>query len=357
MTACLGYGALSADAELAPIRFERRALRADDVSIRIAYCGICHSDLHQVRNDWRNTAYPCIPGHEIVGHVAAVGRNVTQFKPGDVVAVGCLVDSCQVCESCADREEQHCLKGATFTYNAKDRQTGELTYGGYSDHVVVRDRFVLRVPPSLDLRHVAPLLCAGITTWSPLRRWGVGKGTHVAVVGLGGLGHMAVKLAAALGAEVTMITTSPAKAADARALGAQHVLLSTDAAAMKSAGSRFDFILDTIPSSHDVNPHLALLGRRGVLVLVGAIEPLAPVHGGQLIRNNRALAGSAIGGIAETQEMLDFCGEHGILPNCEMIAMRDVNEAYRRLLANDVKYRFVIDMSTLAAADSGSVGG
>ncbi|MDY0011472.1 MAG: NAD(P)-dependent alcohol dehydrogenase [Rhodocyclaceae bacterium] len=347
MTTAIGYGATAPDADLAPLRFERRALRPDDVAIAIDYCGICHSDAHQVHNDWHNTVYPCVPGHEIVGRVTAVGDAVTRLQVGEVVAVGCLVDSCMACGACHEGEEQDCERGPTGTYNGKDRYTGEITYGGYSDHIVVRDHFVLKVPAGLDVRYAAPLLCAGITCWSPLQQWKVGPGSKVAVVGLGGLGHMGVKLAAALGAEVTMITTTPSKGDDARRLGAAHVLISTDPAAMKGAASRFDFILNTIPTRHNPNPYLALLGRKGVMVLVGAIEPLEPVHGGLLIRNSRALAGSMIGGIPATQELLEFCARHQILPDCETIPIQDVNAAYQRMMRNDVKYRFVIDMASL----------
>ncbi|MNF34441.1 putative formaldehyde dehydrogenase AdhA [compost metagenome] len=347
MTTCLGFAAHEAHAHLTPFRFDRRALRADDVAIDIAYCGVCHSDAHQVHNDWNNTVYPCVPGHEIVGHVTAVGSNVSRFKVGDRVAVGCQVDSCLQCAPCAEHQEQLCVHGPTTTYNGKDRQTGEITYGGYSEHIVVREQFVLRMPVNLDPRYAAPLLCAGITVWNPMRRYGVGKGSKVAVVGLGGLGHMAVKLAAALGADVTVITTSPGKADDARTLGANHVLLSNDAAAMTAAANGFEFIIDTIPSRHNVNPYLMLLGREGVLVLVGAIEPLEPIHGGLLIRNNRTLAGSLVGGIQAIQELLDFCADHQVLPNCEMIDIKDINSAFDRLQRNDVKYRFVIDMTTL----------
>jgi uncharacterized zinc-type alcohol dehydrogenase-like protein len=347
MSTCLGFAAHEANAALTPIRFERRALRADDVAIDIAFCGVCHSDAHQVHNDWNNTVYPCVPGHEIVGHVTAVGSDVSRFKIGDRVAVGCLVDSCQQCTPCEDHQEQLCTHGPTTTYNGKDRQTGEITYGGYSDHIVVREAFVLRMPESLDPRFAAPLLCAGITVWNPMRRYGVGQGSKVAVVGLGGLGHMAVKLAVALGAEVTVITTSPGKADDARNLGANHVLLSNDQPAMLAATNGFDFILDTIPSRHNVNPYLMLLGRDGVMVLVGAIELMEPIHGGLLMRNNRTLAGSIIGGIEPTQELLDFCAEHQVLPSCEMISIQDINTAFTRLQTNDVKYRFVIDMTTL----------
>lgn len=347
MTTCLGYAAHDAHSPLTPFRFERRALRADDVAITIAYCGVCHSDAHQVHNDWNNTLYPIVPGHEIVGHVTAVGSGVSRFKVGDPVAVGCQVDSCMQCAPCHDHQEQLCAHGPTPTYNGKDRHTGEVTYGGYAEHIVVREQFVLRMPQRLDPRYAAPLLCAGITVWNPMRRYNVGKGTKMAVVGLGGLGHLAVKLGVALGAEVTVITSSPGKAEDARALGAKHVLLSRDSAAMAAAANAFAFIIDTIPSRHDVNPYLMLLGREGVMVLVGAIEPLEPIHGGLLIRNNRTLAGSLIGGIQAIQELLAFCAEHQVLPSCEMIAIQDINQAFERLQHNDVKYRFVIDMTSL----------
>ena len=347
MTTCKAYGACAAHADLTPMDIERRALRADDVAIAIDYCGICHSDAHTVNNDWGSTVYPCVPGHEIVGHVTAVGPQVTGYKVGDRVAVGCMVDSCQDCRSCDDGHEQNCAKGLTATYNGKDRHTGDITYGGYSESIVVREKFVLRVPDALDMKFAGPLLCAGITVWTPLRRHGVGKGSKVAVVGLGGLGHMAVKLAVALGAEVTVITTSTSKADDARALGATDVLLSKDPKAMQGAANRFDFILDTIPTRHNVNPYLMLLGRNGVLVLVGALEPLEPIHGALLVMNNRSISGSLIGGLPATQELLDFCAEHNVLPSCEMVDVRDINTAFQRMQANDVKYRFVIDMASL----------
>ena len=347
MTASLAYGTPSADAALAPMQIERRALRSDDVAIDITHCGICHTDLHQARNDWGSTTYPCVPGHEIVGRVTAIGPTVTKFAVGDPVGVGCFVDSCQACEACAEGKEQQCLQRVTPTYNGKDRVTGEPTFGGYSQRIVVREKFVLKMPPNLDLARAAPLLCAGITAWAPLRRWKVGPGSKVAVVGLGGLGHMGVKLAAALGAEVTMITTSISKTADARALGATHVLVSTDAEAMQAAAGKFDFIYDTIPRRHDLNPYLMLLGREAVLVIVGAVELLEPFHSGLLIRNDHVIAGSMVGSLPATQEMLDFCGEHDILPLCETIRIDEVNTAYERMLANDVKYRFVIDMATL----------
>ncbi|KUE84818.1 hydroxyacid dehydrogenase [Cupriavidus necator] len=349
MTSCKAYGAHEAHSDLIPMHIARRDLRADDVAIAIAYCGVCHSDLHCVHNDWGTTIYPVVPGHEIIGHVTAVGSAVTQYKVGDRVAVGCLVDSCQECAPCADGEEQHCTGGVTGTYNSRDRQTGDITCGGYSESIVVREKFVLRVPSELDMRFAGPLLCAGITVWTPLRQHGVGRGTKVAVVGLGGLGHMAVKLAVALGGDVTVITSSPGKAEEARALGAHHVLLSSDPKAMQATSNAFDFILDTIPTKHNVNPYLMLLGRNGVLVLVGAIEPLEPIHGGLLMRNNRRIAGSLVGGIEATQELLDFCAVHNVLPDCEMIDIGDINRAYQRMQANDVKYRFVIDMASLRA--------
>ena len=347
MTQCKAYGAAAQGEALAPLSIDRRDLRADDVAIDIAYCGVCHSDLHIVHNDWGSTVYPCVPGHEIVGHVAAVGSEVTGFEVGDRVAVGALVDSCMQCDPCKEGEEPLCSAGPTATYNSKDRVSGAPTLGGYADRIVVRDKFVLRVPDALDPRFAGPLLCAGITVWTPLREYGVGPGSKVAVAGLGGLGHMAVKLAVALGASVTVITSSAGKADDARALGADEVLLSGDPKAMMAAAGRFDLIVDTIPSRHDLNPYLMLLGRHGALALVGAIEPLEPIHGGLLMRNHRKISGSLMGGIAATQDLLDFCAERGVAPDCEMIAMADINIAFDRMQANDVKYRFVIDMATL----------
>ncbi|WP_248324264.1 MULTISPECIES: NAD(P)-dependent alcohol dehydrogenase [unclassified Caballeronia] len=350
MTSCTAFGVPEAHADFTPLSIERRELRPDDVAIAIAYCGICHTDAHYVHNDWGSSRYPLVPGHEIVGHVTAVGSDVRQYKVGDRVAVGCLVDSCQHCAPCSEGEEQSCAHGPTLTYNGRDRHTGEDTYGGYSEHIVVREKFVLRVPEALDLRFAGPLLCAGITVWTPLRKHGVGPGSKVAVAGLGGLGHLAVKLAVALGAEVTVITTSPGKMSDAHALGAQHVLVAKDAEAMKAAASRFDLVLDTIPKQHDVNPYLMLLGRNGVLALVGALEPLAPIHGALLMINNRSIAGSLMGGLAATQQLLDFCAEHQVVPDCEMVSVGEINTAFRRMLANDVKYRFVIDMASMKDA-------
>jgi uncharacterized zinc-type alcohol dehydrogenase-like protein len=347
MTQAIGYAAQASDSPLEPFHFERRALRSSDVAIDILYCGVCHSDMHTARNEWHNSRFPVLPGHEIVGRVAAVGPEAVRYEPGDMVAVGCMVDSCQQCRECTAGYEQHCLKGATLTYNSPDRVTGDVTFGGYSDHIVVREEFVLRLPEGLDPMRAAPLLCAGITTWSPLVRYKIGPDSRVAVAGLGGLGHMGVKFAAALGAHVTMITTSPEKGEDARRLGAHEVLVSTDKEAMKAARSSFDFILDTIPVAHDLHPYLQLLRREGDLVLVGAIEPLPPIHGGMLIGGDRSVAGSAIGGIPLTQSMLDFCAEKNILPDCEVIPIQAINEAYERMLRSDVKYRFVIDMASL----------
>ena len=344
----LGYAARDAKSPLAPFTFERRALRPADVQIEILYTGVCHSDLHTARSDWPGTVYPVVPGHEIIGRVTAVGDNVTKFKVGDLAGVGCLVDSCQDCASCAEGLEQYCEKGFVLTYNGKDKESGERTYGGYSDSVVVTEGFVLRVPENLDLKAVAPLLCAGITTYSPLRHWKVQAGQKVGVVGLGGLGHMGVKFAHAMGAKVVVITTSPGKEADARRLGADDVLISKDGAAMKKHVGSFDFILDTVPVGHDINPYINLLKRDAALVIVGAVEPLkGEVNSGPLIFKRRSVAGSLIGGIAETQEMLDFCGEHNVLPDVEMIDIQYINEAYERMLKSDVKYRFVIDMASL----------
>jgi uncharacterized zinc-type alcohol dehydrogenase-like protein len=346
-----GYAAQSATQPLGPFRFERRDPRPDDVVIDILYCGVCHSDLHQVRNEWGGSIYPMVPGHEIIGRVSAVGATVSQFKVGDMVGVGCMVDSCQHCEACAHGLEQYCEEGATFTYNSTDRHDGRPTHGGYSERIVTAEKFVLRIPDGLDPKAAAPLLCAGITTWSPLRHWNIGKGSKVAVVGLGGLGHMGLKFAKALGAEVTLFTRSPGKEAEARRLGADHVVLSTDASQMKAVSSHFDFILDTVPHQHDLNPYLATLKLDGTLCLVGLLEPIdPPASAGQLIRKRRAIVGSLIGGIPETQEMLDFCAQHGIGADIEMIDIQDIDHAYERMLKSDVRYRFVIDLASLDKA-------
>jgi uncharacterized zinc-type alcohol dehydrogenase-like protein len=344
------YAAHSPTGRLGLFNFERRSARPDDVVIEVLYCGVCHSDLHNVRNDWGNATYPMVPGHEIVGRVIEVGPEVTRFKAGDRVGVGCLVDSCRHCKACGKGWEQYCEGGRVDTYNSIDRHDGQATQGGYSEKIVVSDAFVLKVPDSLDLAGAAPLLCAGITTYSPLRHWNVGPGSHVAVVGLGGLGHMALKLAKAMGAEVTLFTRSPGKETDARRLGAAHIVLSTDEAQMAAVSGRFDLIIDTVPYVHDVNPYVPTLATGGTIVMVGYLGPLEPtLNSAPLVLSRRAVAGSLIGGIAETQEMLDFCGQHGINSDIETIAIQDINEAYERMLRSDVKYRFVIDMASLAA--------
>ncbi|MGI8917191.1 MAG: NAD(P)-dependent alcohol dehydrogenase [Pyrinomonadaceae bacterium] len=344
------YGAQSAASELGPLSIKRRALQPEDVQIKILYCGVCHSDLHQVRNEWHEvmpTVYPCVPGHEIVGRVTEVGSAVTKFKTGDLAAVGCLVGSCGFCESCKEGLEQYCLNVPVFTYNSEDKILGGVTYGGYSESIVVDEAFVLKVPDKLDPAGVAPLLCAGITTYSPLRHWKVGAGQKVGIVGLGGLGHMGVKFANALGAHVVLFTTSPNKTADALRLGAHEVILSKDAVEMEKHFHSFNFILDTVSAQHDLNPYIALLKRDGTMTLVGAPPEPSPVSSFGLIFGRHQLAGSGIGGIRETQEMLDFCAEHGITADIEMIQMSQINEAYKRLLKSDVKYRFVIDMASL----------
>lgn len=344
------YGAASRDADLKEMTIDRRALTAKDVEIDILYCGVCHSDLHTARNDWGGTIYPAIPGHEIVGKVTNVGSSVAKFKVGDTVAVGCLVDSCRTCSSCQDDLEQYCENGWTGTYNSPDKHLeGKQTYGGYSQKVVVDEHFVLRVPENLDLAAVAPVLCAGITTWSPLRRWNVKAGSKVAVVGLGGLGHMAIKLAKGLGAEVSLFSRSPEKTQDAKHLGCDAVIISTDESQMKAVAGKFDVIIDTVPYVHDLNPYITTLHHSGTLVLVGFLGPLEPIlNTAPMVMGRKAISGSLIGGIAETQELLDFCGEKNIVSDIEMINMQNINEAYERMLKSDVKYRFVIDMKSLS---------
>jgi len=345
-----GYAAQSATSSLQPFSFQRRDPGPSDVQIEIQFCGVCHSDLHTVRDEWKEfmpTTFPAIPGHEIVGRVSKVGGKVTKFKEGDTVAVGCLVDSCRHCESCKEGLENYCENEATFTYNSPDKHTGGVTYGGYSQRVVVDENYVLKVSANLDLAGVAPLLCAGITTYSPLRHWKVSKGQKVGVVGLGGLGHMAVKLANAFGADVTLFTTSAKKKDDAIRLGAKEVVVSKDQAEMEKRARSFDFIIDTVSAEHDINAYVNLLKRDGSIVLVGAPEKALPVAAFPLIMARRSFAGSGIGGIPETQEMLDFCGKHGITADIELIPIQKINEAYERMLRSDVKYRFVIDMATL----------
>ena len=344
------FAARGAASGLAAFTVSRRAPRAQDVQIEILFCGVCHSDLHQVRDEWHAvmpTVYPCVPGHEIVGRVVQVGSAVTRFTEGDLAAVGCMVDSCRRCSSCLAGEEQYCENHLTLTYNGQDAILGGVTYGGYSESIVVDQAYVLRVPNGLDPAGAAPLLCAGITTYSPLRHWKVGQGQKVGIVGLGGLGHMGLKFAKAFGAHVALFTTSPNKTADALRLGADEVILSRDPDAMQKHAGTFDFILDAVSAEHDLNAYLRLLKRDGTMTLVGAPEKPAPVAAFNLIVGRRRLAGSAIGGIRETQEMLDFCGQHGITSDIERIPIQQINQAYERLLKGDVKYRFVIDMASL----------
>ncbi|MGE9311371.1 NAD(P)-dependent alcohol dehydrogenase [Niabella sp. CJ426] len=342
------FGTEAADADLQPMNIDRRDVSPQDVEIEILYCGVCHSDLHTARNDWGGSKYPSVPGHEIVGRVTKVGSEVTKFKAGDLAAVGCMVDSCKTCDNCKQDLEQFCLNGFTGTYNGKDRHSGGHTFGGYSEKVVVDQHFVLKVPENLDLAAVAPILCAGITTWSPLRHWKVKEGSKVAVIGLGGLGHMALKLAHALGAEVTLFSRSAGKTEEAKSLGADNVIISTDAAQMNSVRGKFDLIIDTVPYVHDLNPYIQTLHTSGTLVLVGFLGNLEPMlNTAPLILGRKSITGSLIGGIAETQELLDFCGQHNIVSEIELIKMQDINQAYERMLKSDVRYRFVIDMQSL----------
>jgi uncharacterized zinc-type alcohol dehydrogenase-like protein len=344
-----GYAAHSPTTPFEPFSFERRDPRPNDVVIAIRFCGVCHSDLHTARGEWDGTKYPCVPGHEIVGEVVAIGDAVTRFKAGDLAGVGCMVDSCLSCASCREGLEQYCEVGFTGTYNGPEQGTGANTHGGYSDTIVVREEFVLKVGHGdQDLAAVAPLLCAGITTWSPLRHWNVGPGKKVGVVGIGGLGHMGLKLAKALGANVVAFTTSPAKIDDAKALGADEVVVSRDAEEMQAHSNSFDFILNTVAAPHDLDPFMTLLKRDGAMTLVGVpAEPHPSPSVGNLIMKRRSLGGSLIGGIAETQEMLDFCAEHGIVSDIEMIRIQEIDAAYDRMVKSDVKYRFVIDLASL----------
>lgn len=341
------FGTSAPDADLKQMQIDRREVTAKDVEIDILYCGVCHSDLHTARNEWHGTVYPNVPGHEIVGRITRIGSGVTKFKVGDRAAVGCLVDSCRECQYCREGLEQYCENGNTLTYNSPDKYLNQQTYGGYSERVVVDEDFVLHVPENLDLAAAAPLLCAGITTWSPLKHWKVGPGQKVGIVGIGGLGHMGVKLAKALGAHVVVITTSPSKVEDAKRLGADEVILSTDKAQMKANAGTLHFVLDCVSAQHDVNAYLRLLKTDGTVALVGAPEHPLPVAAFSLIPGRKSFAGSTIGGIAETQEMLDFCGKHNITSDIELIKIQQINDAYERLLKSDVKYRFVIDMASL----------
>jgi len=345
------YAAHSEESGVAPFDFDRRNPRPDDVSIEIDYCGVCHTDIHFAQNDWGATIYPVVPGHEIVGRVTSVGSDVSTYQVGDVVGVGCMVDSCRTCSACESGLEQYCKNGMTGTYNGEDRYDQSVTFGGYSDNVVVSERFVVRIPEKLDPAAAAPLLCAGITTYSPLLHYGVKKGDKVGVVGMGGLGHMGVKIAKALGAEVTIFTRSQSKVTEAKKQGADHVVISTDEQQMKDAAGTFDFLLDTVPVQHDLNPYLNCLSYDGTHILVGLLEPVEPaLEAGNLVLKRRVLCGSLIGGMPETQEMLDFCAEHDISCDIEMLDIKNINEAYERIKKGDVKYRFVIDMATLKNA-------
>jgi alcohol dehydrogenase (NADP+) len=344
-----GYAAQEARARLTPFQFERRDPRPHDVLVEIQYCGVCHSDIHQVRNEWNEGVYPMVPGHEIVGRVIGIGASVKKFKVGDTGGVGVMVDSCRVCESCKAGEEQYCETGAVGTYNGRDRQTGDITFGGYSNNIVADESFVFKIPPQLNPAGVAPLLCAGITTYSPLRHWEISGGQKVGVIGLGGLGHMALKFAHSLGAHVVQFTTSPSKKKDALRLGADEVVLSNDSGAMKSQGASFDFILDTVSAPHDIDIFLSMLKRNATMALVGLPDRPLTVQPAILSGKRVALSGSSIGGLAETQQMLDYCGEKGIVSDIEMIPIQQINEAFERVLKSEVKYRFVIDMASLAA--------
>ncbi len=351
MLDCIGFAAQTATEPLAPFSFTRRDPGPHDVEIDILYCGVCHSDLHQVRNEWKNTVFPCCPGHEIVGRIARVGNEVSKFKQGQLAGVGCMVDSCRECANCREGLENYCDRGFVGTYNGEDaRHGGGITMGGYSSRIVVDEAFTLRIPENLPLEGVAPLLCAGITTYSPLRHWRVSQGHKVGVVGLGGLGHMGVKLAAAMGAHVVLFTTSPGKTEDAKRLGAREVVISKDPAQMKAHSESFDFILDCVSADHPIDAYLGLLKRDGTLCLVGAPENPLPVAPFSVIWKRRQFAGSLIGGIPETQEMLDFCGQHGITSDVEVIPIQEIETAYARMLKSDVKYRFTIDMSSLKQA-------
>ena len=342
------FGAASKEDDLVEMQIDRREVTENDIEIEILYCGVCHSDLHTARNDWGGTKYPSVPGHEIVGKITNVGSGVTQFKIGDLAGVGCIVDSCGTCDSCKQDLEQYCLNGFTGTYNGADKHLGGHTFGGYSEKVVVDAGHVLKIPANLDLAAVAPLLCAGITTWSPLRHWNVGPNSKVAVVGLGGLGHMAIKLAKGLGAAVTLFSSTQGKSEDAKESAADAVVISTDEEQMNAVKGKFDVIIDTVPYVHDVNPYVATLNISGTLVLVGYLGGLEPIlNTVPIILGRKSVAGSVIGGIKETQAMLDFCGEHNIVSEIEMINMQNINEAYERMLKSDVRYRFVIDMQSL----------
>ncbi|MEO5666813.1 MAG: NAD(P)-dependent alcohol dehydrogenase [Bdellovibrionota bacterium] len=347
MKPTLSYAAQNAKTPLAPFSFQRRDPKPHDVAIDILFCGVCHSDIHQARDEWGGSTFPMVPGHEIVGRVASTGSSVKKFKKGDLVGVGCFIDSCRTCSSCSEGLEQYCEKGMNATYNGVEKDSKTPTQGGYSDHIVVDENYVLSVPASMDLGAAAPLLCAGITTYSPLKHWGVGRGHKVGVVGLGGLGHMAVKLAKAMGAEVTVLSTSRKKEADSKRLGAQHFLATNEDKALENAAGTFDFLIDAVSAPHDYNAYLNTLKRDGTMILLGVPDQPAPVSAFSLIMKRRKLGGSLIGGIKETQEMLDFCAKHNIVSDVEIIPIQKINEAYERMIKGDVRYRFVIDMASL----------
>ena len=347
MIATKAFAAQNATSPLTPYNFERREVGPNDVHVEILYCGVCHSDLHQIRDDWFPGIFPMVPGHEIVGRVVKVGDHVKNFKVGDLAATGCMVDSCGHCENCRHDLEQYCLEGSTYTYNGMERDGSSPTYGGYSNTIVVKEEFVLHISDKLDLAATAPLLCAGITTYSPLRHWKVGKGHKLAVLGLGGLGHMGVKFGVAFGAEVTVLSTSPKKEADAKKLGAHHFVVTSDPEQIKGAQGSFDFILDTVSAEHDFNMYLSLLKTDGTMICVGVPSKPAEIAAFSLLAGRKSVAGSGIGGIKETQEMLDFCAENNIVSDIEMIDIKDIAQAYERMEKGDVRYRFVIDMATL----------
>ena len=347
MTAAKAYAAQSETTPLASWDFKRRDPKPHDVEIEILFCGVCHSDVHTARNEWHNTVYPVVPGHEIVGRVTRVGDQVKKYKAGDLAGIGCLVDSCRECENCKEGLEQYCKNGMVGTYNGQEKDGSGITYGGYSNRIVAHEDFILRISDKQPLEGIAPLLCAGITTYSPLRHWKVGKGDKVGVVGLGGLGHMGVKLAVSFGAEVTMLSHSPSKEADAKRLGAHKFVLTSNEEQVKSVANYFDFILDTVSATHDYNLYVNMLNTNGNMVCVGAPPDPIQTHAFNLIMNRKSIGGSLIGGIPETQEMLDYCAEHNIVSDVEVINIKDINEAYERMIKGDVRYRFVIDMATL----------
>ena len=348
MSSTPAYAALKAKGKVNPFSIDRREPGPNDVQIDIEYCGVCHTDLHFVNNDWGMSEYPIVPGHEIVGRVSATGEKVEKYKQGDLAAIGCMVDSCGTCQSCQDGNEQYCLRGMTATYNSPSEDAGGVTFGGYSKCIVAHEDFILHMPESLEITGTAPLLCAGITTYSPLRNWQIGKGMKVGIIGFGGLGHMGVKFSHAMGAQTVMITNSESKAEDAKLLGADDVLIASDTGAMSKQLGEFDFLLNTIPVNHNIDSYLDLLKIDGTMCVVGAVEPLNHVNAAQLIFGRKSLAGSLIGGIQETQEMLNFCADHSIVSEVEVIRMEEINDAYERLVKSDVKYRFVIDMNSLS---------